>query len=344
MKKTKKASYKFDDSFYRLAKDTDTLIKSVKTDLTQEEQVNNLLKYEDLFKKEVCKYTQSSEIYKSFLIFIIADKGNILSARPFFREKSDSFNKNLSPAFKSGDFEELKNHSINFNMVTFIRNNWKGTFPKRAELYYEEIVKHRNILIELNLPLAINRAKLFYRKVPKSNVTLLDMINLCVQGLCVGVDKWSGPYKEVFRSVCIGRMTASLIDAYSQTSVHFTPDDAKILYRANSFKSRHSIKDIDQLTELINETLKRETKNNKKSRVISSDDLRRILHAASPSTSEVLGGEDGVVYDSFDFTPSPEKTQEESLIENDILDRSHFLINGMDLVTIKVLRLKGMYT
>lgn len=343
--KSKKVSPQFDDSFYRLAEGVDSILKSNKDKSTQKHQVDSLLKYEELFKKEICKYAQSDEIYKQFVIYIIADKGNILSARPFFREKSKVFNKYISPALKIADIKTLKKYAINYEMVKFIVKNWIGPLPARARQYLEKVEYFRKLLVELNMPLAINRAKLFYRKVPRNSISLLDMINLCVQGLCTGIDKWSGPYSVVFRSVCIGRMTANLIDAYSQTAVHFVPDDAKILYRANSIRFRQQIENIDVLAEEINKTLEEDEKEGKKTKKITGNDLRRLLHAASPLSATPLPEDeegDSSTSGLLDSTPSSETTQEDSICNNDVLNKSYVAIKKMDLVVVKLLKLKGV--
>lgn len=341
----KKTPQQFDDSFYRLAEGVDHLLKSNKDKSTQKQQVDSLLKYEDLFKKEICKYAQSDEIYKQFVIYIIAEKGNILSARPFFREKSTVFNKHISPALKIADIKTLKKYAINYEMVKFIVKNWIGPIPARAKKYLEKVEYYRKLLVELNMPLAINRAKLFYRKVPRNNITLLDMINLCVQGLCTGIDKWSGAYSPVFRSVCIGRMTANLIDAYSQTSVHFVPDDAKILYRANSIRFRNQIENIDILAEEINKTLEEDEKDGKKAKKITGDELRRLLHAASPISATPLPEDDDgeSVSGVIEMTPHNEISQEDSVSNLEILNKSFLEIKKMNLITIKLLKLKGVF-
>lgn len=350
--KQKKINQQFDDSFYRLAENVNISIKSNKDKTSQKDQVNLLLKYEELFKKEICKYAQSDEIYKKFVIHIIAEKGNILSARPFFREKSNVFNKYISPALKIADIQVLKKYSINYEMVKFIVKNWIGPLPARAQQYLSKVEYYRKLLIDLNIPLAINRAKLFYRKVPRSGVTLLDMINLCVQGLCTGIDKWSGSYTPVFRSVCIGRMTANLIDAYSQTAVHFVPDDAKILYRANSIRFRQQIEDVDALAEKINETLDEDRKSGKKVKNISGNELRRLLHAASPISSTPIPDSEkhdkGTVSsvqisDTLDYLPESDTTQEDLVSNNELIIKSHLIIKKMDNKTIKILKLKGFF-
>jgi hypothetical protein len=250
MKKTKQES--FDNQFYVLAGEVTRAIATNKDGTTQEQQVEELLDAERKFKETILKYRQSTEIYKKFLQRVRIKNQNILSARPYFRETATSFSKNITPAIKDENIELLKSFDINYQFIKFIRDSWLGPFPKRAEQLFQRVYKARSILIENNMPLAINRAKLFYRKVPRSHLTLLDFIGICALGLAAGIDKWCGKYSPVFRSVCIGRMVGNMIDSYSETMLHFYPSDKRILYKANSLRGREGIEEINELTGAVN--------------------------------------------------------------------------------------------
>ena len=140
-------------------------------------------------------------------------------------------------------------------------------------------------------------------------------------------------------------MTANLIDAYSQTSVHFVPEDAKILYRANSIRFRQQIEDMDILAKEINKTLEEDEKGGKKAKKITGDDLRRLLSAASPlSATPVYEEEEDNGHSSlFDLTPYSETTQEDTVSNNEIITKIYLAIKKMDLVIIKLLKLKGVF-
>src|SRR5581483_1403548 len=245
MQKTKRQEA-FDDSFYRLAGEVTKALEKNRDGSLQKEQVEELLDAERKFKETILKYRQSTEIYKKFLQKVCIQNKNILSARPYFREIATSFSKHITPAIKVRDVETLKRFDINYQFIKFIRDAWLGPFPKRAEQLFQRVHKARTILIENNMPLAINRAKLFYRKTPKSHLTLMDFIGICGLGLAAGVDKWSGEYSPVFRSVCIGRMVGNMIDSYSETMLHFYPSDKRILYKAHTIRARQGIEDIKE--------------------------------------------------------------------------------------------------
>src|SRR5208283_5065533 len=120
---------------------------------------------------------------KKFLQKVCVQNKNILSARPYFRETAIVFSKSITPAIKESNIEVLKTFNINYQFIKFIRQSWLGPFPKRAEMLFQRVHLARTKLIENNMPLAVNRAKLFYRKTPKSHLTLMDFIGICSMGL-----------------------------------------------------------------------------------------------------------------------------------------------------------------
>jgi hypothetical protein len=252
----------FDSSFYTLANEIASVLASnkaahpewenLKSTEVQKMQVEELLDAEKKFKENILKYRQSTEIYKKFLQKVCIKNRNILSARPYFRETATSFSKNITPSIKDGNIEVLKTFDINYQFIKFARDNWLGPFPKRAEALYNRVHYARKILIEQNMPLAVNRAKLFYRKTPRSHLTLIDLIGICSMGLAAGIDKWCGTYSPVFRSVCIGRMVGNMIDSYSETLLHFYPSDKRILYKANSIRGRRGIDEMGNLADAVN--------------------------------------------------------------------------------------------
>src|SRR5271157_3994970 len=260
----------FDDKFYKLAGEVAAVIaknklahpeyEGLKSTESQRRQVEELLDAEKKFKENILKYRQSTEIYKKFLQRVCIKNRNILSARPYFRETAKSFSKNITPSIKESNIEVLKTFDINYQFIKFIRDSWLGPFPKRAEALYNRVHYARNLLIENNMPLAINRAKLFYRKTPRSHLTLIDLIGICGMGLAAGVDKWCGAYSPVFRSVCIGRMVGNMIDNYSETLLHFYPSDKRILYKANSIRGRKGIEEMGDLTNAINSAFEEDAK------------------------------------------------------------------------------------
>ena len=145
----------FDDSFYKLAREVTAAIERNKDSANeglnsteiQKKQVEDLLDAEIKFRETILKYRQSTEIYKKFLQKICIVNKNILSARPYFRETAVSFSKKITPAIKANDIDTLKTFDINYQFIKFVRDNWLGPFPKRAEQLFDRVHRARTLLI-----------------------------------------------------------------------------------------------------------------------------------------------------------------------------------------------------
>lgn len=335
----------FDNSLYILANEVTRAIATNEDGTDQRKQVEKLMALEKRFKNSVLKFKQANEIYRKFILLVVVQNRNILSARPFFREKSDIFSAKITPAIKNGKIKVLQKFHINYLLIKFIRDNWVGPFPPKSQKYFDQVLEARRKLIENNIPLAINRAKLFFRKVPRNHVTLMDMIGIAAMGLISGVDKWVGDYSPVFRSVCIGRMGGNLIESYSETMLHFYPSDRHVLYRANSLCYREGIQDFDSLAEAINKSFKQDKEEGKKTnfKSINGSDLASLMKAASVfSTSIPMDSESGAteLYEMQDF--NAEVDMEEDIIEKDSMNHMIHSALSLPLMLQKVLRLKGL--
>jgi DNA-directed RNA polymerase specialized sigma subunit len=336
---------KFDESFYKLANGVAGVLKNNADGTDQQKQVELLMKLEDQFKRSILKYAQSREIYKKFILMIVVKNQNILSARPYFREKAPTFSKKITPVIKDANIGKLQNFNINFKFISFVKENWLGVFPKRSQVYFDKIEKARRVLIENNLPLAINEAKKFYRKVPENHVSLMDFISAAAEGLASGVDKWCGPYTRIFRSVCIGRMKGNLVDLYSETIIHFYPTDKRILYKANTIKFRQGTGDMKDLAVAINKSFAEDEKAGKKGSKerVTESQVANLLSAASTfsADSKTESDDESSERSIIDITPDVQNT-EETLINYDILTKAKLLAKNMDIVTRKILIMKGL--
>lgn len=350
---SKSAPYKFDDSFYRLANSVAQVLErnevpvgdAKKITALQKKQVESLMKLEDLFKKSILKYSQARETYKKFILMIVVENQNILSARPYFREKAATFSKKITPAIKDADVEKMQEFNVNFKFIKFVQENWLGPMPEKSQVLLDKIERQRQELIENNLPLAINEAKRFHKKVPENHVTLMDLIAAAAEGLASGVDKWCGPYSKVFRSVCIGRMKGNMVDLYSETTIHFYPTDKRILYKANTIRFREETKTIPELVEAINKSFEQdelEGKKGSKERVTEGQ-LNNLLNAASTysADSQAVEGEDAKESTILDLTPD-DGNFEEDLIKMEVLNKARLIASEMDILTRKILIMKGL--
>ncbi len=333
---------RFDDSFYKLAGEVTKALEKNKDGTIQQEQVEELLDAEHKFKETILKYRQATEVYKKFLQKVCIQNKNILSARPYFRETAISFSKNITPAIKESNIELLKTFDINYQFITFIRQSWLGPFPKRAEQLYQRVHRARTILIENNMPLAINRAKLFYRKTPKSHLTLMDFIGICGMGLAAGIDKWCGKYSPVFRSVCIGRMVGNMIDSYSETMLHFYPSDKRILYKAHTIRGRRGIDEIHELTDAVNGSFAQDKLDGKTipKNDINVSELSALMNAASTVSSDATVNDEG--YGVYHYTEDTTQDIEGAYMEKEATTKMLMVAGKLPILHRKVLKLKGL--
>lgn len=339
-----KKSHQFDDSFYKLANDiAKNIARNKEVGSDQKKQLNDLLEAEKRFKAELLKYKrQSREIYKKFLQKICIINGNILSARPYFRESSVNFSKHITPAIKTNDIEKLKTFTVNYLFLKFARESWLGPFPEKAELLFKKVEEKRRIVIENNMPLAVNRAKLFYRKTPRSHLDLLDLIVISGFGLCQAIDKWSAPeHNKSFGAMCIGRITGPTISEYSSTVLHFYPHDKKIIYRANSIRGRQGIVDIAELTKAVNDSFVADkSKGMGVPPPVTVSQLSELMQASSTVSADTVVDDSGTPI--YGFTPDSKPNAESQFAEAEEKDSVYLSISKLSILHRKILKLKGL--
>lgn len=343
MAKQSKKFEKYDTTFADFAGLLSDLIDYNKDGSSQQDQVEALLSYEREFRAEITKRRQSTKIYRKFLQRICVENKNILSARPYFRVGAKRFSAEVTPAIKAEDVEKLKTFDVNFRFLVFVKKHWLGKFPKKAEEAYNKVYRQREALIQNNMPLAINKAKKFFRAVPASHLDLMDMISICAMGLSTGIDKWDGPYSRVWLSCCLGFMTGFLIDEYSQTMIHFYPNDRKFLYKANKLRSRLGIAEPGALAEAVNLSFKKDEleKGFKPPKYdIDESELHNLMNAASPVSTDSTVGEEG--FGVYDFTVDSEQDIESAYIHRETTSIMLTHAKQLPLLHKKVLRLKGL--
>jgi hypothetical protein len=330
--------YNLANGIARILKENNNGKKISRKDFTiqQKNQVERMMELEDIFRKNLNKYKQSDKIYKKFIMHIKIERGNILTARPFFRENSKTFGAKISPAFKEDNIEEIKKFHINYKFMVFVQKNWRGNLPEKSVKAWEEHQWVRQKIIENSMPLAINQAMRFYKAVPRNHLNLMDMINASASGLCIGVDKWVGPFSTVFRSVCIGRMKSNIMELYNQTSLHYYPSDKKIIYKSNLLKSREKIDDPEILLDAINHYLKDQGDK----RQLESHELEDLLNGASVKSVETEVDDEGfTVYDTLiDESSNVEKNVEKI----DALKKVFTICKDLKIIERKIIKLKGV--
>lgn len=302
----------------------------------QGELVNGLLAKEEEFKKLIFTFPEGNEAYYKFLDEITEVNKNILTAKPYFREVAETFYNKISGAIRDRDILKLQGFHINYRFVKFIMDHWEGNIPKSVKKVHEEMMFLRSEIVENNLPLALNRAMRHYRKVKRHHLSLLDMINICTQGLTSGVDKWVGPYRSVFLSVCIGRMTGDLIKNTSETTLYFYPSDRRVLYHANLLRSREGLEDLEIIAERLMENPKL------KSLKLTKSGIVELLSASNVVSADGNCGDDDEEFNVYSYTKSCDKDPEE---QNEDMDLHVKLMRSMEDLSVmerKILKLKGI--
>lgn len=250
-----------DDHFKEFASWLEYEIDKYDAPEDQQSQLTRLIALEEEFKSLIIAHKWGRGVYQDFVNFICDETRNVLAARPYFRERQETFTAQISDAFKNRDGKQLYPFRLNFRAIAWMMKarNWKCT-TKRIRTVFEEIKKLRIEIIEQNMPLVINRARLFFNKTPRSHLTLMDLIQISTEGIIAGVDKYTPLNGEIsarsFRGVVIGRITGDCISRYSETQVHFFPNDKRKIYRANKFvgKNKDGL-DFDRMAASVNDGL-----------------------------------------------------------------------------------------
>jgi len=337
--------YSYDDRFRKLAvRINNALIANDGLIGDQKEQVELLMDLEERFRLSIQKYEQAKHVYKKFIYFITVENGNILNAKPYFREKIDVFNSKINKAIKNNDIELLMTFHINYQLINFIVKSWRGYLPAKTNKIYLQFLETRRILIENNLPLAVNRAKLFYRKTPKKEFTLMDFIDICTRGLISGIDKYVGSYTKVWRSVCIGRMVGYMISEYSKTFLRLYPTEKKILYRANSLKHRMRLENINEIVQAVNESFLKEKEEGKAvpKLPITEVYLRTLMNGSAYTSVMTESKSENKVLSLYDISQSNEENAEEMLIKDDLIKKVYNGSKNLSIIERKILKLKGV--
>lgn len=321
---------------------TEEIEKNKQNDHGQKKDLEDLMAAERNFRDALMNSPRGLKMFDHFIRWIRFEKNDILSARPFFRESASSFSEKVTPCLKEVNAEELSKQKINILFAKWVKDNWRGSFPTELAEAYNEIDKIRTRLIINNMPLAINQAKQFFRKVPLSYIEFTDLIAWSAAGLASGIDKWArDDWEPLFRSVCIGRMKGNMIESYSQTMVYFYPQDRRILYKANSIKFKEKIEDIDELAVAVNKAFKEAAEKGVRpiKEEVTGAQLRLLLAAASHVGAETSATEDesyttySTTADSYDM--------EEQVIKNDLMKKTYLAAKTLPMIQRKVLKLKG---
>lgn len=306
----------------------------------QKQQVERLVALETKFRRTLIKHPWGPGVYKSFIHFITEEKRNILAARPYFRERQEVFTKQIGPALRDRAFKSLYRFHFNYNFIVFVlkARSWNKTnFGAKITNLAKEVADIRTEIVEMNMPLAISRARIFWSKTPKSHLSYMDLVQITAEGLMSAVDKFVLPYSRVFRAVAIGRILGNLIEQYSETTIHFYPIDKRKIYRANKL-SRKYAGDVDYtaLADDVNLGVDPAHRTN-------SSEIANLMAAASCVSADTILPKDSDAAEPGERFAADEANRPDALVE-DQESRSllYASIGSLALIDRKLLRLCGI--
>lgn len=311
----------------------------------QKRQVEKLVALEKEFRRTLIKHPWGPAVYRAFVKFICDEKRNILAARPYFRERQNVFTNRISRALKKRQDKGLYRFHFNYEFVMFVlrqkawtKNNMGGKIVSLAN----QIRDLRWELVELNMPLAVARARIFFSRTSKSHLGFMDLVQITAMGLMAGVDKFCLPYGKAFRHTLIGRMIGNLIEQYSETLIHFFPNEKRKVYRANKIISRMGDKiDWDKVVAYVN----RDVEPQHWTTVPEIQDLLAASSTVSGDTPVAAedGGDDEDGAALLDTFHAEEATQPDVAAENrEALAVMSTALPELPLIQRKLLQLKGV--
>ncbi len=309
----------------------------------QKSQIERLVALEKLFRETVQASSAGERVYQKFVVHICDEQRNILNARPFFRERQTKFTAEISPQLKIRNHKGLYPFHGNFLFVQFVVNAhpWKST--SKVLKIFEEIKAVRKDLVVQNLPLAINRARIFQNSTPPAHLTSMDFIQIAAEGLIAGIDKFCLPYSKGFRHTAIGRMIGNFIENYSATTLHLYPPDKRKLYRANKELRRKDRDNInyEDLAEVLNKDLEVGQKT-------SASEIADIIAGAStasldtPATRVGTGAEEGTATILDKYVGREELRPDNRSERYDMLETMIEHAARLSIIHRKVLLMKGV--
>jgi len=306
------------DLFYQFAQEmTNLLGHSLDSYKDQERLLDELCAFETKFKKELVRTKRGKKMFARFMNFILNDKKNILAARIYFRERQNTFSKYISKAFDEEKPNQLIRFRVNYWFANWVVNAMERPNKKLLNIL-DKMKGLRTQLCETNLPLAVNRAKIFWARSQERQLEYMDLIQACAEGLLNAIDKFVPPYRDVFKSTAIGRMVSNMIDDHNATLVKFSPQERRIIYRARIAVTKKHLLDKKAIILFVQESFPDATE----------EIIDRLIHAASDPTSMSVATDDRPDWDQL--MPAKDDVEAEAIdvdLKQKLVKSMHLLSN-----------------
>jgi len=324
-------------------------------------QLETLRDLEVEFRQTLIAHRWGPSVYRLFVHKICEENRGILTARPYFRERQTVCNGPINSALEARAAEKLYRFGINYQFVVFALRARKWSPGSKIRQLADKIAAARENIVELNMPLAISQARIFWGKAPSkaayTHLTYMDLVQIGFDGLLSAVDKFVLPSKRKYRSekllneqfrrfrpMQVQRIVGNLIENYSETSIHFYPKDKRKLYRAHKLTVRQQGGvDYERVAAAVNT-------NADGSQVDTKDktdaaEIGQLLFAASALTqgNSMIGGEEGEYDDPMDRHAAEASWRPDTRYEkSEALQQLGSAMAKLPILDRKLLRLKGI--
>lgn len=317
----------------------------------QKRQVETLCKLEREFRNALIRDHRGPAVYKAFVKYVRDERRNILSARPYFRERQDVFKAKIAPALRDRGDKALYKFDINYNFIAFVMKAKPFAMGSKVAKLSRKVAKARQELIEMNIPLAISRARVFARY-RQQHLEYMDLVQVATEGLIAAIDKFVLPYQKSFGAVMWGRITGDLVETNSETLVHFYPSDKRIIYTVNKLVQTGMT--FEQIADHINLTAKTDEAgvvHKSRPNVTNADEVQRLYVASYTVSGDSAGGDtddsgsNGIAHDEspihrFEADESwrPDVRYEQAQLSAALAEQ----LKDLSIIERKLLALKGV--
>lgn len=346
-------TYFYDDGFKLFTSGLETLLANQPSYSDDElirhqrDQIRRLVALETQFRKTLISHRYGPKTYIDFVNMICVEKGNILSARPYFRERQEVFTKYISTALKKASGPGLYKYKVNWTFISWVMKYRKWGKSSKLPDLAQEIYNVRKALLEENLPLSISQARGFYASTPRSHLSFMDVVQIQCQGLLLAIDKFCPPNEKNltdaesleafrgFRAVAIGIMRRDRVNDYSATLMHFYPRDRQKIYSANKMLRRF-VDEVDH--NIIANEINRNANEGEHTNAEEIADLLATASTVSADYSAEPDGESVVDMAVGDTSLRPDIRVESDELHSKLL----FSVGELSVFEKKLLKLKGV--
>jgi DNA-directed RNA polymerase specialized sigma subunit len=322
----------YSDNYRRFLSELYKELEGVKLGANLEAQLRLLFKLEDDYRNILTKYQKGQKVYEKFHKYITQELKDIRQAKVYFRERDKVGFYELPAILKSGNYKEMARFKIN---LKFIQWSMGQDLPHRKELVKitKGIIEVRKKIVQENLPLVINRSRIFQIKAKKSNMDPLDLIQIATDGFMTAIDKFvpQSIHKShfgKFKSTAVGWMTNKLIFGCIEGALKLTTSDKKILYRANIAIYRLGMKEISEILEFVKVTYPN----------VKESQLADIISSAGQMASFDGKDREALHYVNTEYSPND---MEESIVKNNLISKLRESIKNLEILESKVILLRG---